>query len=119
MQSAASGTSTGNKNISHFHSTPVTVQMGSPGREAVRAMKKDEQSERGSGTREQDKEKHEIIFFLLRLLKQIEEEVKRVNETAGMRQQCVFVNNVLKGLCFFSGSSAKLDVPQQSTFSKL
>lgn len=54
MQEAASGTATGNKHISHIHRTPVTVQMGSTGREAGRAMKKDEQSDketRGNQTR--------------------------------------------------------------------
>lgn len=49
-QAVAAGSATGNKHISHIHSTPVTVQMASPGREAGRAMKKDEQSDRERNT---------------------------------------------------------------------
>lgn len=54
MQTLAAGSATGNKHIIHIHSTPVTVQMGSPGREAGRAMKKDEQSQKAT-QREEDK----------------------------------------------------------------
>lgn len=46
MQTVAAGGATGNKHISHIHSTPVTVQMAGPGRDADRTMKKDEQSEK-------------------------------------------------------------------------
>lgn len=46
MPSVAAGSAKGNEHISHIHSTPVTVQMASPGREANRAMKKDVQSEK-------------------------------------------------------------------------
>ena len=52
MQAGAAGSATGNKHISHIHSAPVTVQMASPGREAGRAMKKDEQSYRERNTEE-------------------------------------------------------------------
>lgn len=59
MQAVAAGSATGNKHISHIHSTPVTVQMASPGREAGRAMKKDEQSDAQGNTEEKTKKREE------------------------------------------------------------
>lgn len=59
MQAVAAGSATGNKHISHIHSTPVTVQMASPGREAGRAMKKDEQSDTQGNTEEKKTKKRE------------------------------------------------------------
>lgn len=56
------GSATGNKHISHIRSTPVTVQMASPGREAGKAMKKDEQSDRET-QRRRDKGKGGTVFF--------------------------------------------------------
>lgn len=46
MQAAAAGSATGNKHISHTHSTPVTAQMAALEGRAHGAMKKDEQSGR-------------------------------------------------------------------------
>lgn len=62
MQAVAAGSATGNKHISHIHSTPVTVQMASPGREAGRAMKKDEQSDTQGNTEEKTKKREELYF---------------------------------------------------------
>lgn len=75
MQVGAAGSATGNKHINHIHSAPVTVQMASPGREAGRAMKKDEQSDRAEREtqRRGDKRKGEMIFFMSRLSKEIKE----------------------------------------------
>lgn len=56
MQAVAAGSATGNKHISHIHSAPVTVQMASPGREAGRAMKKDEPSD-GEGNTEEERQR--------------------------------------------------------------
>lgn len=63
MQAVAAGSATGNKHISHIHSTPVTVQMASPGREAGGAMKKDERSDRGENAEEErQREGRDDIF---------------------------------------------------------
>lgn len=63
MQAVAAGGATGEKHISHIHSAPVTVQMASPGREAGRAMKKDEQSDREGNTEEKGQRKRRDDIF--------------------------------------------------------
>lgn len=73
MRAVAAGSATGNKHISHIHSTPVTVQMASPGREAGGAMKKDEQSDAERSTEVERQRKGGMIFFMRRLVEEVEE----------------------------------------------
>lgn len=68
MQTLAAGSATGNKHISHLRSTPVSVQMGSSGREVGRAMKKDEQSEKETHIGGKIKETGGITFFMATLI---------------------------------------------------
>lgn len=74
------GSATGNKHISHIRGAPVTVQMASSGREAGRAMKKDEQSDRGGETK--GREERYFSFVRGRLLKEMEE--RRCQEAGGV-----------------------------------
>lgn len=73
MQAVAAGSAKGNKHISHRLGAPVTVQMASPGREAGRAIKKDEQSDREGNTEEERQREGRngvFSFFMGRFLKE-------------------------------------------------
>lgn len=92
------GSATGNKHISHIRSAPVTVQMASPGREAGRAMKKDEQSDRGRNTEEErikGREERYSSFFMGRLLKDIEE--TKSQEAAGQQGSTYVFSSMATG----------------------